>query len=67
MFFEDNYYAIMWISAFLSDQLTESRQLADNLLELVGSSLGPEWQHSIENAKGRFLDNIAADELGKVT
>ena len=49
-----------------SGQLAESRQLADNLLELVGSSLGPEWQDSIENVKGRFLDNIAENQLGKV-
>ena len=50
-----------------ADQWTESRQLADNLLELVGSSLGPEWEDSMKNIKGRFLDNVTADELRKVT
>ena len=49
-----------------SDEWTESRQLADSLLQLVGSSLGTEWQESIEIVKARLLENNAADELLKV-
>ena len=40
----------------LCDQAAESRQLADNLLELVGSSLGAEWQDSIRTAKEGIFD-----------
>ena len=49
-----------------SDEWTESRQLADSLLQLVGAFLGTEWQESIEIVKARLLENNAADELLKV-
>ena len=49
-----------------SDEWTESRQLADSLLQLVGASLGTEWQESIEIVKARLLEDNTADELLKV-